>query len=291
MISTLDCVLCIQHQALDAARLVVCDENLCELVLRDTMQLILDRGVGADPPTLGTEVHRIVRRVTKNPDPYYVQKRRFNAQAVAQLDSVRGWINSSRNRFEAAARLAIAGNSIDLARGALDDSEIDAALSRALDQPATGSFDELRRAVDSASSILYLTDNAGEIAYDRLFIELLISDEFRKDVTVAVRGKPILNDALTEDAEEVGLTKLVPVISNGGDGLGTIFSLTSQEFNEKFRSSDLIIAKGLANYETLGVGSQSYEKKGAIAFLFKAKCPFIARRCGANLGDLVALVQ
>ena len=164
------------------------------------------------------------------------------------------------------------------------------AIRKAVDQPVSGDFGELRGVIDDASTILYLTDNAGEIVYDRLFVELLTSEDYGKKVTVAVRGKPILNDALLEDAEEAGITEVAPTIGNGGDGLGTIFSLTSPEFNELFASADLVLAKGLANYETLGVGPREITPK-KIAFLFKAKCPFIAARCGAKLGDLVVRLQ
>lgn len=290
MASTLDCMLCLLRQSLEAARFATSDVKLHEEILAQTMRLTLESGFDTDPPRLGTIVHKIVRDVTQDPDPYYAEKKRFNQMALERIDQTRKVILNAADRFETAARLAIAGNSIDFALGALDENAIQLGLQKAIDQPLVGSVAEFRQTVEQAKTILYLTDNAGEIVYDRLFVELLVSDEYQKDVTVAVRGKPILNDALLEDAEEVGLTKIAPVIGNGGDGLGVLFDMTSPEFNEIFANADLVIAKGLANYETLGVGPQEI-KPHKIAFLFKAKCPFIASRTNAKLGDLVVKLQ
>lgn len=289
MAQSLDCMLCILRQSLDAARFATPDVDLQKEILEQTMRVTLESGLDSDPPTLGTIIHRIVREVADDPDPYYKEKRRFNQLALGQLEKVRRWIEESDDKFETTVRLAIAGNSIDFALGSIDEKMISDAIHKAIDQTLVGSMDELRGAIDSAQTIFYITDNAGEIVYDRLLIEMLISPEFNKDVTVAVRGEPILNDALLEDAEEAGITDLVPVIGNGGDGLGVLFNLTSPEFNEKFANADLVIAKGLANYETLGFGPTEITPK-KIVFLFKAKCDFIAQSSGAKLGDLVVRI-
>ncbi len=290
MATSLDCMLCILRQSLEAARFATPDVELQTKILERTMRATLDSGLDSDPPLLGTIVHRIVRDVARDADPYYKEKRRFNKMALGQLPKVRRWIEDAEDKFETIVRLAIAGNSIDFALGMIDEKLIDESIRKAIDQPFVGSIDDFRAAVDASRTILYLTDNAGEIVYDRLLLELLVSEEFKKDATVAVRGEPILNDALLEDAAEAGIDEIVPVIGNGGDGLGVLFDLTSPEFNELFANADLVIAKGLANYETLGVGPTKIEPK-KIAFLFKAKCPFIAGRVGARLGDLVVKVQ
>ena len=290
MATSLDCMLCLLRQSLEAARFATPDVALQTTILEKTMRTTLDSGLDSDPPTLGTIVHRIVREVANDPDPYYAEKKRFNKLALSQMPQVRRWIEDASDKFGTIVRLAIAGNSIDFALGAIDDRLVDESIRKAIDQRLAGSMDALRAAIDSARTILYLTDNAGEIVYDRLLVELLASPAFNKDVTVATRGKPILNDALVEDAQEAGIDKIVPVIGNGGDGLGVLFDLTSPEFNERFAAADLVIAKGLANYETLGVGPTKITPK-KIAFLFKAKCPFIAKRCGAKLGDLVVRIQ
>ncbi len=290
MASAHDCVICLLKQSLDAARCASADETAEREILERSMQLLLERGLTTAPPVIGTEIHRIVRAVVGSPDPYLAEKKRFNRAANAHYERFRGAVAASADPFGAATRLAIAGNSIDFALGPLDENAVETSILSALETPLNGAFEEFRAAVRDAKTILYLGDNAGEIALDKLLVELLISDEYRKDVTFVVRGKPILNDALLDDAEEVGMTALTKVISNGSDGLGVHFDLTSPEFNDAFRNADLVIAKGLANYETLVAGDGPILPK-KIAFLFKAKCPFIAESNGAKLGDLVVRVR
>lgn len=290
MRSPLDCVLCLTRQSLDAARLATTDVDLQRQVLESAFKIFLEKGLNAPAPLLATLVHRSMREITGVADPYYAEKRHFNRLSLAQLPRLRRWVAESPTPFETLVRLAIAGNSIDIFFGELDDATIEAAIQAGLDQTLVGSVAELEEAIRAADSILYVTDNAGEVVFDRLFIETLISENWGKKVTVALRGAPILNDALLEDADEIGLSALVPTIDNGSDGLGVLFDITSQEFNDAFVGADLVIAKGLANWETLESDPGPLHPK-KIAFLFKAKCQFIAEEVGAKLGDLVVSIR
>jgi uncharacterized protein with ATP-grasp and redox domains len=137
--------------------------------------------------------------------------------------------------------------------------------------------EQLRSDAECAQNILYLVDNAGEIAFDRLLIEQLPTEK----ITVVVKGKPVINDATMEDAEFVGLTDIVEVIDNGSDAPGTILETCSQNFRDRFEEADLVIAKGQGNYETLS----DLDKN--IFFILKAKCPVIARDIGCEIGDMI----
>ena len=125
---------------------------------------------------------------------------------------------------------------------------------------------EFAQAAHKAQDILYLTDNAGEIVFDRLLIEQLPMDR----ITVAVKGSPIINDATRVDAETVGLTNMVSVIDNGSDAPGTMLEDCSRAFRDRFDRADLVVAKGQGNYETLS------EVDKNIVFILKVKCPVIA---------------
>ncbi|MBQ1277724.1 MAG: DUF89 family protein [Thermoguttaceae bacterium] len=290
MRSPLDCVLCLTRQSLDAARLATTDVDLQRQVLESAFKIFLEKGLDAPAPLLATLVHRSMREITGVVDPYYAEKKHFNRLSLEQLPRFRRWVEESPTPFETLVRLAIAGNSIDIFFGELDEAMIEAAIKAGLDQTLVGSVAELEKAIRDADSILYVTDNAGEVVFDRLFIETLISEDWGKKVTVALRGAPILNDATLEDAEEIGLSAIVPTIDNGSDGLGVLFDITSQEFNDAFVGADLVIAKGLANWETLECDPGPFHPK-KIAFLFKAKCKFIAEEVGAQLGDLVVSIR
>jgi len=77
------------------------------------------------------------------------------------------------------------------------------------------------------------------------------------------------------------LDEVAEVVENGARVPGTILSLCSQEFQERFESADLILAKGMGNYETLS------EVPAPIFFLLQVKCPVIGRDLGAPVGSTV----
>jgi len=231
------------------------------------------------PPVMGRDIHRIVRRVAGDGDPFRAIKRRQNEFALELLPRVRERVESAEDPFEAAVRMAIAGNIIDLgAKTSLGEREVLDAVDTALHDPIDGDPAGLQTRAEEAASILYLADNAGEIVFDRLLVERLPLER----VTVAVRGEPAINDALMADAETAGLTEIVRVVENGSDAPGTILADCTPEFRDTFGSADLIIAKGQGNYETL-----SHSTDRQVFYLLKAKCPVIARDIGCEVGALV----
>ena len=270
---------CFIRQALDSARLVTDDEMVHEQVIRYVLKLAADLDMSQPPPAIGQQIHRLIRKLVDNDDPYCESKRKFNRLAAEICNELEDTIGSSENPLETAIRLAIAGNIIDLGvKTSIAVSDIKKIIRDCL----TADFDksaieEFRNAVNRAKRILYLTDNAGEIVFDRLLIEQLPPDK----VTVAVRGKPVINDATMEDAEFAGLTELVEVIDNGSDAPGTILESCSEEFKKRFEQSDLIISKGQGNYETLS------DKQKNIFFVLKVKCPVIAQNLGCEVGDMI----
>ncbi len=170
------------------------------------------------------------------------------------------------------------GNMIDYAQaGGARETKLRQEVEESMIAPLFGDVEQLRDLVSNADRILYLTDNAGEIVMDRLLIEQLPPE----NVTVSVRGGPVLNDATLEDAKAAGLTDIVEVIDNGSDAPGTILDDCSDRFFEYFSRADLVIAKGQGNYESLS------EVEKEIFFLLKAKCPVIADDLGCPLGTLV----
>jgi len=270
---------CFIRQALDSARLVTDDEQIHEQVVREVLRLAADLDMSQSPPAIGQQIHRLIRELIGNNDPYHGLKQRFNRMAMRMCIELAERLRISENPLETAVRLAIAGNIIDLGvKTSIAESDIEKVIRDCL----TADFDsrqieEFRNAVSQAKKILYLTDNAGEIVFDRLLIEQLPVEK----VTVVVKGKPVINDATMEDAEFAGLTKIVEVIDNGSDGPGTILESCSQEFRQYFDRADLIIAKGQGNYETLSEIGKN------IFFILKVKCPVIARDLGCEVGEMI----
>lgn len=233
------------------------------------------------PPEIAQRIHRRLREITGMADPYRKVKDRWNCTMLELLPTLRAKIESASDPLLMAARLAIAGNVIDLGiNGNLTEEDVRQALDEALVAPFFGEQDKFRQAVANAQSILYLADNAGEIALDRLLAEQISPER----VTFAVRGTPVINDATLIDARTVGLDQIIEVIDNGSDAPGTILRDCHPEFRRRFAAADLIIAKGQGNFETLNTES------GNLFFLFKVKCPLIADHINQPLGTQM-LVQ
>ena len=289
MPAALDCYLCLLRQSLEAARYATTDESVQRDALRKATQLVLDYGYDVPPPQIGRAIHRLIKEVTGNSDPYSGEKDRFNKSMLEHLPRMRRYVENAHDGLLMAVKLAIAGNSIDAALGKLKKDDVDAAFHRAVDQELTGDYDLFTRVVTQSETIFLIADNAGEIVCDRVLIEYL-TVKLHKNVCIGVRGEPILNDATLDDARLCGLTDIIPVISNGNDGLGTFLNECSDEFLSHFLNSDLIIAKGLANYETLVDNETKWQPK-RIAFLFKSKCPFISDYAGTKIGDLVVRIK
>ena len=275
----LDCIPCFVRQALDSARLVTDDEQIHEKVVREVLLLAADLDMSQSPPVIGQRIHRLIRKLIYNKNPYHELKERFNRLALRMCAELEERVRTSEDPLETAVRLAIAGNIIDLGvKTSIAESDIERIINDSLTADFDGQqIEGFRNAVSRAEKIFYLADNAGEIVFDRLLIEQLPCEK----VTVVVKGNPVINDATIEDAEVAGLTRIVEVIDNGSDAPGTILESCSQAFRNRFAESDLVIAKGQGNYETLSDADKN------IFFILKAKCPVIARDLVCEVGEMI----
>lgn len=249
-------------------------------ILRRVERVIGEASFDEVPARTTTIIHRILREET-GLDPYRKIKDTYNRIALEMLPALKSRAERHDDRLECGVRAAIAGNVIDF--GIYESIDLDRALEESFRLPLTdGVYPEFAKAVKNSRSILYLCDNAGEIVFDRFLIEIL--RDMGKKVTAAVKGSPVINDATVEDARATGLHEYAPVIDNGNDGIGTLLEACSPRFLEHYRSADLIISKGQANFETL-----VQEKDERIFFLFKVKCPVVAAFMERSNGDIVLL--
>lgn len=278
MQTTFECLSCFVRQAAEAVELGVEDPEQRERILRRVLHGLADADWSGSPPEVSQRLHRIIRAQTGEPDPYRSMKDRMNQLALAALRSCNQLIAGAPDRQEAAVRIAVAGNLLDAgAKIQAQPEDLPGLLAGLWDKPLAGDPRELFRAAEAAGRILYLADNAGEIVFDRLLIEALPADK----LTLAVRGRAVLNDALREDAALAGITGLVRVIDNGSDAPGTVLGDCSESFREHFWHADLIISKGQGNFETLS------DIRAPIMFLFTVKCPLVAEHIGEPTGSMI----
>jgi len=247
-------------------------------IVRKAAAIIEQASLEEVPARTTTMIHRMLRKETGT-DPYRSVKDAYNRIALERLAALKTMVSVSDDLLEGAVRIAIAGNVIDF--GIYDSIDLDRSIEESFRLPLSDAdYRAFSHEVGIASRILYLCDNAGEIVFDRVLLEILRA--MGKDVTAVVKGYPVINDATLDDARAVALDECAVVIENGNDGIGTLLEASSVRFLEAYRSADLIISKGQANYETL-VG----EKNKRIFFLFKVKCPVVADFLGRNNGDIV----
>jgi uncharacterized protein with ATP-grasp and redox domains len=277
----LDCIPCYIRQALEAIKMVTNDNKLQENLLRKC--LIAASKFDTDEIGILTQnkIHSIIKKFASGGDPYKDIKKKFNNICMSMTDEVTQIIARSNSSFETSLRIALAGNIIDFGPTSELDEEIirqaiKQALSQRLDQ---NKINSLKDSIDRCKKILYIGDNAGEIVFDKIFIEQLSKEM----ITYVVRGGPVINDSTMEDAEMVGMTDTVRVITTGIDMPAAALPLCSREFLDEYEKSDLVIAKGQGNYEALS------DENKSIFFLLKIKCAVVTKYFNGKyrVGDLV----
>ncbi len=281
MKTQLDCIPCFVSHVLDAVRMTTDDRQVHEKVLREAMCLGCKLDFLDSPPVTAQKIHRFIRKATGVKDPYHEIKKKFNEFAMGMYPELKELVGSSVDPFETAVRLAIAGNIIDFGvNSEVEQSKVEQTIAESLTEPLDmDALAKFHQATAEAHDILYLGDNAGEIVFDKLLVERLPQGR----ITFVVKGGPILNDAMQEDAEMVGLTDIVNVVDNGSDAPGTILADCSKAFVQRFERAELVVAKGQANYETLS----DVDKK--MFFLLRPKCDVLAEHLSREIGTLVLM--
>ncbi len=283
----LDCIPCFYRQALDAARIAGVDELIQKKIIDELSQLIPNFTLETTPLEMGRAIYSLVGKISGVKDPFKEIKENSNKFALKLYPKLKQEINISEDRLLATVKLSIIGNIIDYgAKNSLNVVEEIYHLFQGNftinneNSSTTFKYNQFKESLNKINTIIYLADNAGEVVFDRLLIEELV-EELGKQVIYVVRGKPIINDALIEDAIFCGINKVAKITSSGSDAPGTIMKYCSSEFIELYQNAELIISKGQGNYEALS------EEDKLIFFLFKVKCSVIAENVGCKVGDMV----
>ena len=275
----LECIPCLLRQVLEATKMSTTDEVVREKSLREVTIYLSNEQWTKILPELGTNVHRIVKRVTGNIDPYKQLKEKYNYTALELYPKLKFIVENSEDPLLAATKVAIAGNVIDF--GPKVNISLEEEVKNVLDNELViNDIGQLRKSVLKSGKLLYLADNAGETVFDRILIEELLKRNV--EVTYAVKDAPILNDATFRDAEIARITDIAEVMSIGTDCTGILFEECSKKFIEEFENSSLVISKGQGNYESL-----NDIKDKEIFFLLKIKCPIIADDVKVQAGSTV----
>lgn len=230
----------------------------------------------AIPATLGTKRDRIVKKITGNPDPYAKRKQTSNKKALEMLPQVERLISNEKSvepRFRKACLCSIVGNVIefDIPGHTFKYNDMEGLIIRAENDLIIDEISKIFNLSKKAKRIMYLADNAGEIAFDTLLVREL--KKLGANVIVGVKSGPVLNDAITEDAKYVGMNEIADdVVTTGTDAVGLSPEECSKEFLTIYNSSDLIVAKGMGYVETL----TEFNLNSPHALLLRTKCNPVA---------------
>ncbi len=261
------CIRCLFSKHSDTEKLNL-DEERKTLYLKELMKVIFESTPHLSSPEITEKITSLQRSFGITVFDYTDTKKHYNELLLAREEVIKERIRSAKDPLYTAVAYAFTGNYIDF--GALSDIT-EEKLYRFIDGTEKVSFDrnefeKLAAELTSAKKLVYLTDNCGEIVFDKILIGLLKEMYPQLEIHAVVRGFDVLNDATEADARQVGLDKIVPVTANGTGVAGTVLSRISQESLQLIESADLIIAKGMGNFETLR------NCKLNVYYMFLCKC-------------------
>ena len=271
------CILCLLKRHSETAANYGSEEQVTAFT-RDLMGLLCKGPVEMSAPFYTPGITKLfTEHFGLADDRFAEEKEMSNRYALARFDKLTGMVRSAADPLYAGLQAAILGNYIDFSalQGEVSFEKLDDMLEKLQSiEVDRDTFAALRSDLENGKELLYLTDNAGEIVFDRVFLEV-IRDLFPNlAITVCVRGGPAQNDATLADAKEIGMP--FPVIGNGTRIPGTVLELASEELKSALASADVIIAKGQANVETLLDTGHGYN----IYYAFLVKCKRFMDRFG-----------
>ena len=274
-----ECYECLQRLARQAADLATKDERIKMRAIEEGLK-VLERDFSTDEVTIviATGIHDVVKRITRNPDPYRKMKEKKIDIAGKLSHKMRA--NFARD-FEDCLKLAALGNAMDFFRS-------QHAVSEDFRRPVDFVIDdssEFEAKLKHARKVMYLADNAGEPFFD---LPLLKNMREYVCVTYVVKASPVQNDVTLQDIARAGLkSEIGKVITTGTATPGVDFSLASPQFKREFEAVDLIFAKGMGYYESLS----ELPAEGKIFHCLMAKCKPVADSLGVRLNSYVAMLR
>ena len=261
------CLQCLLRRNIEVARSAGTEAQSMRFA-RELMKMVLDAPEGVSSPWFNPQIADLLHEMYGLPiDRFRQEKLDSNRFVLERLPRIREKVAAAADPVLAGLQFAILGNYLDFSalQGKVSFDTLEEMLDKALEMELDAQvYADFCRDLEEGKKLLYLTDNAGEIGFDRVFAEAIAAKYPHLAITFCVRGSVTLNDATREDAAAVGLP--FPVIDNGNRVPGTQVDQLSDEAARALREADVILAKGMANVETMsGCGYNVY-------YAFLVKC-------------------
>jgi len=271
-----DCLSCLLNQSLRVAKHLELDEKNAKKMMQLASESIGNYGT-VSPPVAASDLYPKLASFSNDIDVYKTLKERSTTEALNLLPTVEKKVINVSDAIKA----AVAGNVIDFATPNHFDLENEFEnvfeTGFAIDDESVF-FEKLQK----SENFMIIGDNAGEHVFDKLLLQTIAKFYSKLKLYYAVRGVPIINDVTLLEANEIGLSDVATVVDSGVNTPGLDYAHASETFMELYNQMDLIVAKGMGNYECLeGVKDQR------VFHLFKVKCDVVSRDVGAQLGSLI----
>jgi len=278
-----DCLACLYNQMLRVTKALDCDDSCAVEIMESSAERLARLRMDQTPPEAAAILYPAISRMLGKEDLYAKQKRESTERASKLIPGVEERVRSAANPLDAALRAAVAGNVIDLATEVSFDLEEE--IEKIFEAPfAIDHKGRFIRQLAAAKRVVVIGDNAGEHLFDRVMMQTFRERFPELEIAYFTRGRPIINDVTYAEAREAGIDEVARIVDSGVDTPGFLYERAGAEAREAFDRADLILAKGMGNFECM----ESWAD-GRVFFLFKVKCSVVAGKIGREIGDLVCL--
>ena len=275
------CISCIINQSAKVANAIDADAILKQKLYSHVESMSKNFSYQQSPPEIAADVYENMASIANKTDLYDSVKKASTQKALSFLPLLKQELEDSKEKLLIATKIAVAGNVIDLA--AEVEFDLEEELEKIFETAfAHDDFEKFSQKLAVAQTVLVLGDNVGEHIFDYLFIETLQKLYPKIEFSYMVRGNPIINDVTMDEAEEAGFDELCHLVDSGVNTPGFTYSRANKESQKLFDSVDLVVSKGMGNYECL-----TPSHRGDIAFLLKVKCGVVANSLHKNIGDII----
>ncbi|WP_457750339.1 damage-control phosphatase ARMT1 family protein [Sulfurimonas sp.] len=279
-----ECVDCIINQSLKVADAIGADAALKNRLVSMVEDMSKNFSFSQTPPEIAADVYEKMSQIAQKEDLYDEVKELSTQKAYTFVPFLEEKLLTCKDKLLSATKIAVAGNVIDLA------AQVEFSLEEELDKVfhtefSHNDFEKFQAQLASAKHVVILGDNVGEHIFDYLLIQTLQELYPALTCSYMVRGRPIINDVTCKEAKEAGFDRLCNLVDSGVNTPGFVYNRATKEAQKLFNAADLVISKGMGNYECL---SPSHRKN--ICFLLKVKCSVVAKSLDKEVGDIICKI-
>ncbi len=272
-----ECVPCLLKRLIFEAKLSTNDKLVQTRVIRNACKMLSDiYDPDKSSAEIATKVHKLVYDTLGDEDPYAQLKKKSNLIAKSLIPKIEELIKKSEDPLKTSMICSIIGNMMDFGiDGASSDPNMLKDIFEKIYSEGLGHDDypELKKRLKTVHYVVLFTDNCGEIVFDKILCRELKKFNPNIHLTLVVRGKPIISDATLDDIKELNFQEVVDeIMTTGCFAIGVDFNQLPSKVEKALKKADLIICKGMANYESF---SETNYKP--IVYLLRTKCTAIAK--------------